>query len=421
MKKVIQTKFTKVIILCVLVWLITPLYGATPWLHVEGNEIKDPAGNIVILRGVALIDLGHLEDWQGGVFEMIDRLTDRNDSQGSSPGWYPKILRIMIAPPDSTDPPYSWPYAFDPCDNDDLYNLLRAVVDYCKLMDLYVIIDWHYIANTYDHVATTSEFWEYMAPRFANDSHVLFELFNEPVNDLNGDWIFNANDTADWLSVRNNMQTWINIVRNDAPNNLILVAGAFYSQLIGPAASYPLTGDNIVMVSHIYPGHFLNWCWSHGCGDSSGSYRNEITTCAGVYPVVMTEWGFTSDANYDDLLIGTIDNYGQPLADFREQYGIGHTAWAASYNWGPPMFNLDWTLRCGDGEMGCFTKDILYQERNNDQPTPDLTDFAGFAEQWGRTDCTLSNVWCSGADFYQDGSVSYDDLQALVDDWLYPQ
>ena len=53
------------------------------------------------------------------------------------------------------------------------------------------------------------------------------------------------------------MQTWINIVRTYAPNNLILVAGASWSQTIGPAATYPVTGDNIAIVSHIYPGHWL--------------------------------------------------------------------------------------------------------------------------------------------------------------------
>ena len=52
------------------------------------------------------------------------------------------------------------------------------------------------------------------------------------------------------------MQTWINIVRTYAPNNLILVGGRNGSQTIGPAASYPLTGNNIAIVSHIYPGHW---------------------------------------------------------------------------------------------------------------------------------------------------------------------
>ncbi|MBN1764662.1 MAG: carbohydrate binding domain-containing protein, partial [Sedimentisphaerales bacterium] len=73
----------------------------TPWLHADGNRIKDPNGNVVVLRGVDMIDLGFLEDWQGGVINMIDRLTDKTDTQGTSPGWYPRVLRLAIVPADA--------------------------------------------------------------------------------------------------------------------------------------------------------------------------------------------------------------------------------------------------------------------------------------------------------------------------------
>jgi len=338
--------FGEIVVALVLFRLVTPVFAAIPPLHVDGNRIKDPNGSVVVLRGISLIDLGFLQDWQGGAISMIDRLTDKDDDQGESPGWYPKVIRIPIAPPDSVS---GWPHPFDP-DNNDLYDLLRLVVNYCASKDMYCIIDWHYIDNTYSHVASTSEFWTYMAPRFANDSHVFFELFNEPINTSFG------SEAANWASVKTDMQTWINIVRTYAPNNVILVAGPSWSQAIGPIASNPPTGSNIAVVSHIYPGHWSNPSW----------YQNHITTCAAVFPIMMTEWGFTSSG--DSLLIGTITGYGQPLSNFREQYKIGHTAWVASYDWGPPMFNSDWTLRCGESEMGCFTKDLLYTYRNNDQP-----------------------------------------------------
>jgi endoglucanase len=349
-REMIHVISTKCVILCMLLYLNSPLNADIPWLHVEGNRIKDPNGNIVVLRGVSLIDLGFLEDWQGGAINMINRLTDRDDSQGNSPGWYPKILRIPIHPPDSVD---NWPYRWGPND-DRFYNgLLRPVVDYCADKDLYVILDWHYIADTWDKVMQTSEFWEYMAPRFANDSHVLFELFNEPIN-------AGGSDTNRWLSVRDDMQIWVDIVRSYAPNNLILVGGPSWAQIIGPAATYPVSGSNIVYVSHIYPAHWLSIY-----GDRWW-FVNHITTCAAVHPVIMTEWGFTTTS--ETLLNGTISGYGQPLMDFIERLGIGNTAWCASYNWGPPMFNEDWTLRCGEGEMGCFVKDVLYKKRNDDQP-----------------------------------------------------
>ncbi|MBN1763636.1 MAG: carbohydrate binding domain-containing protein [Sedimentisphaerales bacterium] len=336
-----------------LFYLITSLHGAMPWLHVEGNQIKDPLGNVVVLRGISLIDLGFLEDWEGGAINMIDRLTDPCDTQGSSVGWYPRVIRIPIYPPENSS---SWPYRFD-AENDDFYdNLLRPVVDYCAAKNLYVIIDWHFIDDTYDHVEATSEFWEYMAPRFADDSHVIFELFNEPINR-------DGTETENWLSVRDDMQTWIDIVREYAPNTLILVAGPSWSQAIGPAATYPVSdpvgGNNIAMIAHIYPTHWVNNSW----------YVNQINTCAEVYPILMTEWGFSDSAEPDSVFYGgTITSYGEPLMEYMEDLQIGNTAWVASYEWGPPMFNTNWTLRCGEGEMGCFVKDTLYARRNDDQP-----------------------------------------------------
>ncbi len=401
---ILQTRSIKIFV-CMILCSLTPVYAATPWLHTDANKIKDPVGNVVVLRGVDTIDLGAVELWRGGAIKLIDRLTDKNDSQGDSPGWYPRVIRLAIYPSDEED--FDSPFTFTP-GNDTYYDsLLRPVVDHCKTKDLYVIIDWHYVGDdTWTKVTQTSAFWSYMAPRFANDSHVLFELFNEPLNTSPGD------ETADWLSCRTDMQTWIDIIRTYAPHNLILVAGPSWSQAIGPAAAYPLTGDNIVIVSHIYPGHWLS--------GSQSWYLNHINTCLTRYPVFMSEWGFCQAASYD-LLHGTITDYGQPLSDWREARKISSSAWITDYDWEPPMFLSDWTLRVGEGEMGGFTKDILCEKRNNDQPTPDLIDFANFAAQWGRTDCSLPNVWCNGADFYQDGSVLFDDLEAFVDDWLYPE
>ena len=364
-----KRRFVEVVVVFSLFCLTSPLLAVTPRLHVDGNKIKDPNSNEVVLRGISLIDLGFQQDWEGGAINMIDRLTNKTDPCGSSIGWYPKIIRIPIAPPDSVS---GWPHPFS-SDNNDLYNLLRTIVDYCATKDMYAIIDWHYIANTYEHVDSTSAFWAYMAPRFANDSHVFFELFNEPINNNMGD------DTKNWLSVRNDMQTWINIVRTYAPDNIILVAGPSWSQAIGPAASYPVIGDDIAIVSHIYPGH-----WKAG---NPSWYTNHITACAAVYPIVMTEWGFSQSGSPDpnDLLNGTITAYGQPLMNFREQYGISNTAWVASYDWGPPMFwdpNPNnwykppgaWPLRIGEGEMGGFTKDKLFVKKDANQPGGITTD-----------------------------------------------
>jgi endoglucanase len=341
--------FCKFIVVCIVLCVVTPLYAVPLRLHVDGNKVKDPNGNIVILRGVALTDLGSLEDWKGGALNAVDRITNPNDTQGNSPGWYTKIIRIVIAPPDSTTPPRSWPHPFN-ADNNDLYNLLRTFVDYCAEKEVYVAIDWHYVAHTYDHVASTSEFWRYMAPRFKDDTHVIYELFNEPNNP-------GGSDAAMWTSVKNDMQTWIDIVRGYAPDNLIFVGTPSYCQIIGPTATAPVNDVNAVYISHIYPLHWLS--------SSNQYYRDTITAAAAAHPVIMGEWGFTSDMNYDDpyhIVIGTQTNYGKPIREFVEGIGIGSIAWCAGDpSWGSPMFYSDGTLRVGEGEMGGFAKDWLYE------------------------------------------------------------
>ena len=227
-REMIQIKLIKAVLMCVLLYSITPLNADIPWLHVDGNKIKDPQGNVVVLRGLVFTSIDVVEFWHGGAINMIDRITDKSDSQGNSPGWYPKVLRIPIAPPYSAG--INWPLPFTP-DDDSLYNdILRPVVDYCADKDLYAIICWGYCTDTWSKFAQTSEFWRYMAPRFANDSHVLFELFNEPVNPI-------GSDTDNWISVRTDMQTWVDIIRSYAPNNIILVGGPIWSMAIGPAAT----------------------------------------------------------------------------------------------------------------------------------------------------------------------------------------
>jgi hypothetical protein len=48
----------------------------------------------------------------------------------------------------------------------------------------------------------------------------------------------------------------------------------------------------------------------------------------------------------------------------------------------------------------------------------DFTDFARFAARWRLTNCTAGNSWCDGADFYRDGFVLFNDLNAFIDSWL---
>jgi hypothetical protein len=324
--------------------LAYPLIEQPSRLYVQGNKIINEDGNDVVLRGVSLIDVGFQQDWDGGATNMINRLTDPNDTNCGSVGWYTNVIRIPVVPPDKVS---GWPHPFDP-DNTDLYDLLRTVVDYCASKDVYAIIDWHDIDDMNSaRIAEANEFWAYMAPLFADDTHVMFELFNEPINN-------DGTDEENWAAVKAGMETLIDTIRTYAPNTLLFVGTPRWSQIIGPTADDPVDDPNVVYVTHIYPYHW----------DSDYLYyTNSIAAAAAAHPVILGEWGFTTTT--DTLLDGTITDYGEPLKEFVEGLGIGNIAWVASHDWQPPMYDYNdtndvWTLLDGEGYMGCFVKDWLH-------------------------------------------------------------
>lgn len=319
-----------------------------PPLHVEGNKIKDPSGNVVVLRGVAAVDIGAHELWYGGMFNLIDRLTNTNDNQGGSPGWYPKVIRIAVVPYDSG---FQSPWPFQVGDDTFYNDLLRPVVDYCKQKDLYVILDWHYIDNTNSHITTTNQFWTYMAPKFANDSHVLYEIYNEPIDNPR-----RSTEAERWAITKPNMQAWINLIRQYAPNNIILAGSPQYNTCLVPAITDPYSGTNIVYTWHDYP-----------VGFPSQWEKDQVTAASAVLPVFCTEWGFCE--GWDTIVSGNMVNYGLPFQTLVENLNLsGWAAWSTTYDWGPPIFNTDWSLRTGIPEMGGFVKDWLYARRNDNLP-----------------------------------------------------
>ncbi len=313
-------------------------------LHVggtENNKLINEDGNEVTLRGVSLVDVGFQQSWRGGVSSMIDRLTDESDTNCDSVGWYTNVIRMPVVPPE--DASYGWPYPFDPNDT-DLYDLLRSAVDYCALKGVYAIIDWHDIDDMNStSIARATEFWEYMAPLFADDTHVIFELFNEPINN-------DGTDAENWAVVKAGMETLISTVRTYAPHTLLLIGTPRWCQIIGPTVDDPLDDPNVVYVSHIYPWHWIN---------ETLYYTTNLAAVAAVHPVILGEWGFIEDPNAG-ILDGTITNYGEPLKQFIEGLGIGNIAWVSSYDWQPPMYDTNWFLLDGEGYMGCFVKDWLY-------------------------------------------------------------
>ncbi len=129
-------------------------------------------------------DIGELKELYG-IHDYIDRVTNPDDPNGNSPGWYTKVIKYLVVPSDSDV--NGSPLVFDPCNlsepnNEAIYEALKDAVDYGAEKGVYSIICLDYHKPINDKVAEVNAFWGYMAPKFANDGNVLFELFNEPTD-----------------------------------------------------------------------------------------------------------------------------------------------------------------------------------------------------------------------------------------------
>ena len=307
---------------------------STSWLSVSDRYIKDSSGKNVILRGVSLVDVAVANSRTRNANALIDMATDHAD------GWYARVVRLPVYP-GAIDGQPGW--TADP----DAYftKHLDPAVQYCISKQIYCIIDWHYIKDytSSDVDTATRAFWNYVAPKYASSPNVIFELYNEPIY------------PDDWSTWKKTAQPWVDIIRAAAPNNLILIGGPRWSQNVAEAATSPFAGSNLVYVAHIYPQQGGQDVWDSWFGDSSSTV-----------PYFITEWGWQQGGSLPTS--GTTSEYGIPFSAYLDSKGVSWTAWVFDDYWQPMMFDTSWNLLGGENYMGQFTKDLLYEHRNIDQP-----------------------------------------------------
>ncbi|MBK7456073.1 MAG: cellulase family glycosylhydrolase [Anaerolineales bacterium] len=308
--------------------------SSTPWLSISGRDIKDPDGKTVILRGVSLVDISVANSRTRNASLLIDMATDNAN------GWYARVIRLPVYP-NAIDGQPGWI-----ADPDGYFTKhLDPAVQHCISRQVYCIIDWHYIKdyNSQGVDTATRAFWNYVAPKYADSPNVIFELYNEPIY------------PDDWRTWKKTAQPWVDIMRASAPKNLILVGGPRWSQNVSEAAADPFSGGNLVYAAHIYPEHGGANIWDSWFGDSSKTV-----------PYFITEWGWQQGGSLPTS--GTKSGFGVPFSAYLDSKGVSWTAWVFDDFWQPMMFDRSWNLLGGENYMGQFTKDLLFQHRNIDQP-----------------------------------------------------
>jgi endoglucanase len=193
-----------------------------------------------------------------------------------------------------------------------LDDFIENVVQWCKELGIYVIIDWHIIGdpNAYldDWYHGTSglavDFFEKYSLMYKDETHVLYEIANEPFN-------------VGWESLVWYHNLIIDTIRANDPHAIIIAGTPNYSQEIDKAFATPVTNShNVFYAFHFYAadhGHLLPLfeeyvvklplfvsAWGISDFDGDGPYNisvaNEyLTKCSGVLGTAVSwlQWSLT--------------------------------------------------------------------------------------------------------------------------------
>lgn len=261
-------------------------YAAGPvkrWgqLQVQGTQLCDQQGNPVVLRGVSL---GWHNIWPRFYNKKVVR-TLKND-------WNATVVRAAMGVTTVEDNYLDNPSFALEC--------VEKVVKAAIKEDIYVIIDWH--AHEM-HTKEAKAFFAQMAQKYGKYPHVIYELYNEPVEDS-------------WESLKQYASEIITEIRKYDPDNIILMGCPHWDQDVHVVAESPLRGfSNIMYTLHYYASTHKEYLRD----------RMEDAVKRGI-PIFVSESGVTEASGN-----GVIDPESQQLwLDRMEKLKISWLCWSLS-------------------------------------------------------------------------------------------
>ena len=250
-------------------------------LQVRGTQLCDQQGNPVVLRGVSL---GWHNIWPRFYNKKVVR-TLKND-------WNATVVRAAMGVTTVEDNYLDNPsFALD---------CVEKVVKAAIKEDIYVIIDWH--AHEM-HTKEAKAFFGQMAQKYGKYPHVIYELYNEPVEDS-------------WESLKTYASEIITEIRRYDPDNIILRGCPHWDQDVHVVADSPLRGfSNIMYTLHFYASTHKEYLRD----------RMEDAVKRGI-PLFVSESGVTEASGN-----GVIDPESQQLwLDRMEKLKISWLCWSLS-------------------------------------------------------------------------------------------
>ena len=257
-------------------------------LSVKGTKLTDKNGNAFQIKGVSTHGIG----WYPQYINEAAFKTLRDE-------WGVNCIRIAM---------YTSEYNGYCSDGDkkSLRELVNNGVAYATNLGMYVIIDWHILAdnNPNTHKNEAIDFFKEMSAKYKDYGNVLYEICNEP------------NGGTSWSEIKSYAEGIIPIIKENNKDAVIIVGTPTWSQDVDKASENPITGyTNIMYTLHFY------------ADTHRESLRNKCKTAInnGI-PIFVTEFGTCDASGNGAVNKGEADAWIKYLND----NSISYCIWALS-------------------------------------------------------------------------------------------
>ncbi|MDR2581419.1 MAG: cellulase family glycosylhydrolase [Fibromonadaceae bacterium] len=282
-------------------------------LRVNGGKILDRNNQEIVLRGMSLYWYqGPFCNGQpsGGCGQPGNQFYTQNAVRDLANNWGANVIRAAIGNVQQ-EPANALAMAG---------NMMR----WAHENGIYVIIDNHsHIAHRPAHATAAVNFFRAVSDtvRQRGYTHVIYELYNEPVCDSNDALASDCGSrpATTWAQIKSFSQPVITAIRNNDPDGLIVVGTPSFSSSIAAARNDPLTGafaHNVLYALHFYAGTA-----------GHGAYRLALEAAyCNNFPVFVTEWG-TSAASGAGAISTSNSNTWISLLEAAK---VSHVNWSLS-------------------------------------------------------------------------------------------
>lgn len=262
-------------------------YGA---LHVEGTYLADAKGELVQLRGISTHGLGWFP-------EYVNEKAIRQFKEE----WGCNVIRLAMYTAE-----YNGYCTSDAAQKENLKKIIDTGVTAATSHNMYAIIDWHILqdSNPNTNKEEAKKFFAEVAEKYKDNPNVIYEICNEP------------NGGVSWSEIKRYALEIIPVIREHAPEAVIIVGTPTWSQDVDLAAADPITEyENIMYALHFYADTHRD-----------GLREKCKTAVKRGLPIFVSEYGIC-DASGNGAINREQANLWISMLD---SYGISYVAWNLS-------------------------------------------------------------------------------------------